>query len=220
MLLNLFREDKDVMLKSPNDRRALRTKKMIKNAFSELLEEKGFNDLSITDITTRADINRGTFYLHYTDKFDLLEQIENEVIENLADYIKDTIDIHILNVTTFDIPLPFIVKVFEYLKENAIFMKVILGPKGNPVFQNKFKNFIQVNLFENVKMLKLIRGTMMVPETYFISYVMSAHLGVVQQWLENDAEKSPEEMALILSKMFLLGPATVAGIKTNIIKPE
>jgi AcrR family transcriptional regulator len=204
------------MSESTMDRRTLRTKKMIRKAFSELLQEKSFNEISITNITTKADINRGTFYLHYTDKYDLLEQLENEVISELSDYIKDTINNDIQNITSYDKPVHFMVKIFEYIKENAMFMKVILGPKGNPVFQNKFKNFILTYLFENVEFLKLIRGTMMIPEEYFISYVISAHLGVVQQWLENDAEKSPQEMSLILSKMFLLGPATVAGVKTNI----
>ena len=56
-----------------NDERVIKTKKLIKTALSELIQEKGFDHVSITDLTQRANINKGTFYLHYQDKYDLLE---------------------------------------------------------------------------------------------------------------------------------------------------
>lgn len=58
------------------DRRIIRTKEAIRDALITLIEEKGFDAVSVINITSRADINRGTFYLHYRDKYDLLEQIE------------------------------------------------------------------------------------------------------------------------------------------------
>ena len=64
-----------------NDERVIKTKKLIKTALSELIQEKGFDHVSITDLTQRANINRGTFYLHYQDKYDLLEKFENEVLD-------------------------------------------------------------------------------------------------------------------------------------------
>jgi AcrR family transcriptional regulator len=203
------------MLKAPNDRRAIRTKKMIRTALSELIEEKGFNDITITDITSRADINRGTFYLHYTDKFDLLEQIENEVMLEIQEQTKLIDSINMLNVSSLNEPIPFIVKLFEYFKKNSVFIKAILGPKGDPLFHIKLKKFIEINLFEK-KLIKTVKKeNMLVPTEYFLSYVLSAHLGVVQQWLETGMKKSPEEMALILSRMSSLGPLRVAGLITS-----
>jgi len=203
------------MVKASNDRRSIRTKKMINTALSQLIEEKGFNDISITDITTRADINRGTFYLHYNDKYDLLEKIENEVIQELSCNCNTMSDMDIKNVDFISKPMPFMIRIFEYLKENAIFMKAILGPKGDPIFQRKLKDLIQTCLFENNTAKTLKKENMLVPESYFIAYVLSAHLGVIQQWLESDMEKSPEDMALILSNMFLLGPFKSAGFTTT-----
>ena len=55
------------------DLRIKRTQKSIKNAFYELIEEKGFDHISVKDITERAMISRNTFYLHYNDKFDFRE---------------------------------------------------------------------------------------------------------------------------------------------------
>lgn len=200
------------MVKASNDRRAIRTKKMIRLALSQLIEEKGFNDITITDITTRADINRGTFYLHYTDKYDLLEKIEDEVLQELFGNCGTISDMDIPNGDFVSRPMPFMVKIFEYLKENATLMKAILGPNGDPVFQRKLKELIQTGLFKN----KVInKENMLVPESYFTAYVLSAHLGVIQKWLESDMEKSPEDMALILANMFLLGPFKSAGLTND-----
>ena len=203
------------MAKVINDRRTIRTKKMIRNALSELIEEKGFNDISITDLTQRADINRGTFYLHYTDKYDLLEKVENEVIQEIQEQTKDIDSINLLNIDALNEPLPFMIKLFEYFKENSNFMKAILGPKGDPIFHSKIKKFIETNLFEKGLSKTFNKENMLVPEEYFISYVLSAHLGVVQQWVESGMKKSPKDMASILTKLFLLGPFGVIELKNN-----
>ena len=203
------------MAKVINDRRTIRTKKMIRNALSELIEEKGFNDISITDLTKRADINRGTFYLHYTDKYDLLEKVENEVIQEIQEQTKDIDSINLLNIDALNEPLPFMIKLFEYFKENSNFMKAILGPKGDPIFHSKIKKFIETNLFEKGLSKTFNKENMLVPEEYFISYVLSAHLGVVQQWVESGMKKSPKDMASILTKLFLLGPFGVIELKNN-----
>ena len=54
------------------DRRVRRTKQLIKQSLIELMHEKPFKDITVKDITERADLNRGTFYLHYVDIYDLL----------------------------------------------------------------------------------------------------------------------------------------------------
>ncbi len=66
------------------DRRIRKTKEAIKYALIDLLKHKTLEKITIKDITESADINRGTFYLHYLDKYDLLEQIEDEYIERLS----------------------------------------------------------------------------------------------------------------------------------------
>jgi len=203
------------MLKSEKDRRTIKTKKVIRKALSELIEEKGFSNISITDLTTRADINRGTFYLHYFDKYDLLEKVENEVMAEIQEQTKDIDYVNMLSIDVINEPIPFVIKLFEYIKENASFMKAILGPKGDPLFHRKLKKLIEINLFEKKLVKAFNKENMLIPEEYFISYLISAHLGVAQQWLESGMEKSPKEMALILSKMSLLGPLWAAGIKNK-----
>lgn len=200
------------MVKASDDRRSLRTKKMIRNALSELIEEKGFNDISITDIAARADINRGTFYLHYNDKYDLLKKIEDEIIQEIICNCKTMSNLSVQDVDSASKAMPFMIELFEYLKDNAVFMKSILGCNGDPIFARKLKEIIGSCMFKGNSVLT---ENMLVPESYFIAYVLSAHLGVIQQWLESGMEKSPDEMALILSKMFLLGPYKAAGFSNN-----
>ncbi|MDN5611768.1 MAG: TetR/AcrR family transcriptional regulator, partial [Staphylococcus equorum] len=71
----------------PEDRRVRKTKSAIKNAFIQLLEEKELEKITIQNITQLADVNRGTFYLHYEDKYILLSDMEDEFISRLADRI-------------------------------------------------------------------------------------------------------------------------------------
>ncbi|MED4204527.1 TetR/AcrR family transcriptional regulator [Neobacillus mesonae] len=194
------------------EKRVNRTKRLIRDTLTELIEEKGFEGVTVRDLTERAKINRGTFYLHYRDKYDLLEQSEDEVIKGIVQLVHEISPIEAVAYTSQNEPFPIIQKLFEYFQENANFMKVILGPKGDPAFQVKLRELI-TETFLN-KMAKEINSEeMMVPVEFLTTYVSAAHVGVIQHWLETGMEKSPREMTLILAKMTLLGPGHVAGLK-------
>lgn len=105
------------MKKVSIDRRTIRTKKMIRSALAELIDEKGFNNISVTDLTQRADINRGTFYLHYVDKYDLLERIENEIIQEIEEETKHLDSSNMMEIDTSSEPLPFMVKFLNILEK-------------------------------------------------------------------------------------------------------
>ena len=64
------------MAAQKEDRRIRRTKRLLRQALAELMNEKDFKDITVKEITDRADLNRGTFYFHYTDTYDLREKIE------------------------------------------------------------------------------------------------------------------------------------------------
>ena len=69
------------------DRRIRRTQKMLKDSLIELMTERDFKNISVKDITERADLNRGTFYNHYTDTYDLLQKMESDVLADFQDMI-------------------------------------------------------------------------------------------------------------------------------------
>lgn len=66
---------------SRQERRVRRTRAMILNGFIQLMQQKPVKDISVRELADLVDINRSTFYLHYTDIYDLLEQTENNLME-------------------------------------------------------------------------------------------------------------------------------------------
>jgi len=192
------------------DRRIVRTKLAIREALVDLIDEKGFDALSVRDITERADINRGTFYLHYRDKFDLLEQTELGIIQDIEEIILQANSLNLADFNSTDKPLPIVVTMFEYLKENAALMHAILGLKGDVTFQNQLRKAVEKNL--KLGFLAGIKAeNFLVPSDYLIAYVLSAHFGVIQVWLQNGCVESPKEMAIILSKLSWDGPIRTTG---------
>lgn len=76
------------MRKKAEYRSAIRSRRLIREAFAELMNEKPIDEITVMDIVRRADINRGTFYAHYRDTKAVIEQIENEVIEKIIEILK------------------------------------------------------------------------------------------------------------------------------------
>lgn len=194
-----------------HDRRVIRTKKLIREALAELIGEKGFHAVSVRDITTRAAINRGTFYLHYQDKFDLLEQCEKEVFEEI-EAVAEKVDVQEMkHFLATNKPLPFIVSLLDYIKENAAFMHAVLGPNGDVSFQLAFKDYLKTNVGREV-LQTAKEEDRLVPYDYLLSYLVSAHLGVIQEWLETGTKESPEEISVYIARLSLLGPFQAAGL--------
>jgi len=68
-----------IELQTPRkDPRVARTQKLLRDAFTSLLQEKSFESISVQDIAERATVNRATFYAHFQDKFDLFESLIRE----------------------------------------------------------------------------------------------------------------------------------------------
>lgn len=188
------------------DRRIYRTREAILDALIDLIDEKGFESISIKDITDRANINRGTFYLHYHDKFDLLDQTENEIIERMKEILLSEGTWGFEEYINSGKPMPVIVSLFNYIKLRARLMHAILGLKANPNFQGRLKKAIESNLYYLGVFTNRNQTDLLVPGEYLVSYVAAAHMGVVQVWLENNCRETPEEMALILSRLSFNGP--------------
>lgn len=195
------------------DRRILRTKHEIKEAFISLLEEKSFDSITVRDLSERANINRGTFYLHYLDKFDLLEKCEEEIFSKILSIFDADAMIDILQGRDMLVRLPFFIQIFEYLQEEAAFMKVILGPNGDPSFQEKIRQVFVNNIHENI-LPAFDVDTIRVPIALFTTYISSAHLGVIQYWLNTGMKESPEEITSILFNIMMNGPVKASGLLT------
>ncbi|MDR7240537.1 TetR/AcrR family transcriptional regulator [Neobacillus drentensis] len=204
------------MRENNTDLRVIRTKESIRDALVELIDEKGFEAITVKDITTRAKINRGTFYAHYQDKYDLMTKFEEEIMFEMSRIAKQNFPGVIAALGTNSptlAPFSLAVSLFEYLNENNGFMKAVLGPKGDLSFQTRLKDFMWKTIYGNDVNAIIKEENLLVPGQYLVSYIASAHIGVIQQWLNSGMKESPQEMARIISTITVNGPLFAAGLK-------
>ncbi|PEC49286.1 TetR family transcriptional regulator [Bacillus sp. AFS077874] len=178
-----------------------KTKKLIKETLLDLIEEKGFEAISVRDITLKAGLNRGTFYLHYRDKYDLMEKSQNEILEGLQDRLIFIRPKEMNEFYSNDIVYPPILNVYHYLKENQRLIKILISTKGDPAFQKKMKEHIKETIYE--KLVDLLEEEYMIeiPHEYTTAFISSAFFGLMEQWLEKEEPITPEEMAIMHMKL-------------------
>ena len=202
-------------LQPTEDRRSLRTKRMLKEAFAQLLEERGLDGFSVGDLAERADINRATFYSHYKDMDDLLRFFEEEIITDVlslkpniqAVSLKELLDFNIRGV-----PPRVTVKIFDQLREHGSLLRVLLSSKGDADFQAHLRDHLCSDLVRSVLHRKYTENTTPLTE-YYISYYASAMLGLIQHWLDRGMPESSEEMARIMLSIMMLKPGDPIELK-------
>src|SRR5699024_532251 len=196
------------------DLRVKKTKASIKNALFDLIEVHGFETITVKELTTKAKINRGTFYLHYENIDDLIDEYYSDFISKLY-ALFEMKEEDLIKEAGWYYPIvepvsPFIVNVLIFIKRNSKLFDFLWITHENRYYKRKLKLFVNVVLFYNEKAL-INKDDLLVPESYFTSYVISAFMGVVRQWLDRDCKESPEEIARILSFLNLKGILVAAG---------
>jgi len=181
------------------DRRIRKTKKLLREALTELMSEKRLENITIKNLTEKADLNRGTFYLHYHDIYDLLAQSEDEVLEEIK-IITSKFDLGALIEHNFkNKPFPPLVVLLEYLADNMNFGKVLMGPKGNISFLEKLTAILKNQFKKWVSIYK--KKNDMIFNEYFIDFSIFGFIGIIKKWFESDLETPPKELAVIIVKM-------------------
>lgn len=180
------------------DRRIRKTKTALKDGLIELMLEKNLNDISVKELTDKVDLNRGTFYLHYKDIYDLLESIEEDLFEEFNKIINS----HPPG-NTDGSPLPLLEDIFTFLKNNASFVSVLLSNNGDIAFINKIKNIIRDNCFAIWELVFNAEKADIFE--YFYNYILSGCIGLFEIWLKKGLKESPHEMALLAESFILKG---------------
>lgn len=116
---------------------AIRSRRLIRQAFVELVQEKPIEKITVTDIVTRADINRGTFYAHYADTRAVVEQIENEIIAKMLEFLGE-----FRYKNFFQNPLPLLLKISRYLQDDLEFYRILINAHGSEQFLTKLKKHL------------------------------------------------------------------------------
>ncbi|MGE4213948.1 MAG: TetR/AcrR family transcriptional regulator [Anaerotignaceae bacterium] len=176
------------------DRRIRRTKKLLKSGFASLMKEKEFKDIRVKDITDLVDLNRGTFYLHYNDTYDLLEKIENEV---LGDF-QAMIDTYCPQVDAHSI-LPVISPIVDYIVDNLDVCRVLFQSKTSNDFWEKFQKLIRNNGVSMIQMAYPNYNQEYLD--YFFSFVTSGILGLIKEWFDTSMRLPKNELVLVTDKL-------------------
>lgn len=115
------------------DRRVQKSQEAIKSALIELMSEKSFDHITIQDISDRANVGRRTIYDHYVDKFDLLDKLIGEHINELRKLCESASELDFVEGNLIW---------FEYFERNSSFFSTMLSSKGAPTFRNHFLKFV------------------------------------------------------------------------------
>jgi AcrR family transcriptional regulator len=196
-----------LMTKDKLDPRVIRTRQLLREAFMALIAERGFEPVTIQDITERATLNRATFYLHYRDKHELLTDLFETLIGDITPLPSgDT-----LLRSPYEV-VPGIARVFEHFAEHADFYRSLLGNQGVLAFTARIREYI-----EDVgrKWLDTPNPGVdrLVEREIAINYLASAYLGVITWWLEHDMPYTSQEMAMQLMHL------TAAGLPRSLGMP-
>ncbi len=177
-------------MEKKEDRRTAMTKRMLKDTLTEMLKEKDIYHISIRELCERADVNRTTFYKYYGSQFDLLTDMENDLLSLLAALVKD--------------PETNTIKAIEaactYLQEHLEFARQIFNNNIDPAFPQK------VFSMEGVKKAVFRKCDDRREDAeleYLYNYMTYGAYRVIYVWLNKEKRESPHEIAGILAKTLL-----------------
>ena len=179
------------------DLRVIKTKRAIKKSFVELLSEKDIDDITIKEIADRALINRKTFYNYYKGVYQIVDEIENEIVATFDSAVKD-ID---LNAQMKD-PYLIFEKLTAIINSNIDFYGALFKTNGNVGLVFKIKELLKSKAQESFAMKFDIDKEKL---GYMIEYALSGMISVYQSWFNSGRKQPIEEISDIVSKICFLG---------------
>ena len=175
-------------MEKKEDRRVAITKRMLKEALTEMLGEVDIYHVSIRELCQRADVNRTTFYKYYGSQFDLLADMENDLLVFLSKTITEN---------AAD-PNRIIETACSYLEEHLEFGRLILNNNVDPLFPQKIFS------------LAVLRETVMektpgqqddAVREYLFNYLTYGAYRVISMWLNKEQRETPDQIARLLMNL-------------------
>ncbi|UPO90141.1 TetR-like C-terminal domain-containing protein [Niallia sp. Man26] len=163
------------------DRRIIKSKKAIKKALIDLMSENSFDQITVQNIVDQADISRKTFYLHYLDKFDLIDKLIEEHIHELREICDSASEEN------------EVVSWFEYFRDNYLFFSMMLNSKGAPFFRKRFLEFV-IEDIKNGWDITLDGKNLGLSEDVILQFFGAAYVQVVEWWFTNEMPYPPQVM--------------------------
>lgn len=174
-----------------NDRRVLRTRRLLKQALIELINERSYEEITIRDITDRADIGYATFFRHYDGKDDLML----EIFTGIVDELEALPDRHVERYFEREGYM-----LFEHVRENHVMYRGILESRSfAPKFRKHIADMVQMHLYQHAKQIP----SHAIPLEIAANHMVSSILGLIEWWLSNDMPYSSERMAMVYQRLII-----------------
>ena len=178
------------------DKRIRRTKKLLRQALTQLMQRKDFQSITVTDVVREADINRGTFYAHYRDVYDLRGQIESEMI---ADFRTLIAGLRPSEAATLQ---PVIARAMDYLEENREIVTALIRVSAAEGFRQKM-----ITVLEECRLEVLQYRSM--EDVYVARFLATGIVGMLEKWITESQPIPKNEMTALVTKT--LAPLLLSG---------
>jgi len=181
------------------DRRIRYTKKVIKDTFIELLEQKSINKITVTELCSQCEINRATFYRYYDDVYDLMEKLKSQYVSELKEAISISKDDYTISGFTSEI--------LEVILRNKELSRILFSLKNGKDFLNDVLDIAHQKCVE-----KWNRYGKNVPQEqvgYLSTFITAGTIGILNEWIQNDFKESSSEIANLIENISHYGIAKI-----------
>lgn len=194
------------------DLRVKRTNKMIIEAFIQLVEKNGFEQVTVQDIADEAMINRATFYAHYKDKQDLYETIFDYALTVFTSVLNPTELVKGNRIKVKQIER-VMSQIYSNIYDNRKFYLIIMDGSANEILRKKIADVLNEQYADIFNRLKITENDIEVPMDFIIEYMTSIFIGTLHWWLTTDSQMTPDHLAKLVIKLVGNGHLTVLGIE-------
>lgn len=186
-----------------NDPRVRKTRRSLRNALIQEILKKGYDAVSIQDIVNEAETARITFYRHYSDKEELLQDCLNGLYEELSERTEK-------NIRADPSPLLPTLMFFRHLEEQEQLYRILFLSRGSQTVMAKMKFLLTQRIIEAVQLFDAPERPP-IPDEIIAYHMVNGHLGLGVWWLENDKPYPVEYMAEIALWLSLGGTLRAIG---------
>lgn len=180
------------------DRRIRKTQKQLGDALVSLIMEKGYETITIKEITDRADVAHATFYRHYKDKDELLARKLEAVIEELKEFVREP---GLQDAEGY--------LIFKHAEENHILYRILLSSPGTMRVRKHIKDLIAANALKTCQSLFSTQDSL-IPPQIAANHMAGSTLLLIEWWLEQQMPYPAHHMAKIYQQ--LISNATLTAM--------
>ncbi|MCR5698203.1 MAG: TetR/AcrR family transcriptional regulator [Treponemataceae bacterium] len=189
------------------DRRQVKTRKAIFEAFINLITEKNYNKITIQEIIDEADIGRSTFYSHFQTKDELLMALCQDIFHHILETANDAHHTH-GHQQVEGVPNSVICHMLQHIKENDHKILTLLSCEGNEFFLKYFKENLNKLMFINFikdRPKNELEDTKLPPQDFLLNHISGSFVEMIQWWIKNGMKESPEELDAWFSRVITCG---------------